>query len=408
VSVVEAPHSAFAYEAQTIDGQRFQGTLQAASAEEVQSRLAALQLRVLAVAPAPPEKRAGAELGADEFLIFNQQLAHLADAGLPVERGLRLIAIDLRSGKLARAARDVAAELERGAPLQTAFARHAAQFPPLYGRLVEAGASAGNLPGMLFSLGRHLELVGRLKRSLWRTLAYPLMVFAALSLVLLFISVFVIPHFENIYIGFRTTLPLLTIWMLAAARVYPWIFALGWSLVILTLAIDAVARAANTRGMPWIALLAHVPFLGVILRANLLARWIDALRLGIEAGLDLPRALALAAAASGDTPLEHDANLLAQRLGQGLPLSDFHTRRIPETVTAAIELATAAGSGSDLSSVLYSLSRMYEQQAEQRLRLMPSILTPILLILIAISVSLTIGSMLLPLVNLIKSVSGGD
>ena len=409
MSAVEATPTSFAYEAQTPDGQRFKGTLEAASSADAQSRLGALQLRVLAVAPAPPEKRRGGrELGADEFLIFNQQLAHLTDAGLPVERGLRLIALDLRSGKLARAARDVAEELERGTPLQTAFARHAAQFPPLYGRLVEAGASAGNLPGMLFSLGRHLELVGRLKRSLWRTLAYPLMVLAALSLVLLFISIYVLPQFENIYYGFRTTLPTLTVWMIAAAHIYPWVFAIGWGLVILVLTIDAISRAAGARGIPWVGLLAHVPLLGVILKANLLARWIDALRLGIESGLDLPRAMALAAAAADDAVLENDAALLAQRLTQGLPLSGFHTRRIPETVTAAIELATSAGSGADLPAVLFSLSQMYEQQAEHRLRLLPSILTPLFLIFIACGVGITIGSMFLPMIKLIQSVSSGD
>lgn len=404
-AVEEPPRTAYAYEAQTPDGQRFNGTLEAASAEEVQTRLGTLQLRVLAVTPMPPVKRRGPELGADEFLVFNQQLAHLTEAGLPVERGLRLIALDLKSGKLARAARDVATELESGVPLQEAFSRHASQFPPLYGKLVEAGASAGNLPGMLFSLGRHLELVGRLKRTLWRTLAYPIMVLAALSLVLLFIATFVLPHFEVIYNEFRTDLPALTLFMIQVAHIYPWVFAIGWGIVLAVLLGDAVARLAGTRGIPWINLLGQIPLLGGILKANLLARWIDALRLGIEAGLDLPHAMSLAAAATGDAALERDAILLTQRITQGQPLADFHARRIPATVTAAIELATAAGSGADLSSVLYSLGRMYEQQAEHRLRLMPSILTPLLLILIAACVSITILSMFLPLVKLIQSVS---
>jgi type IV pilus assembly protein PilC len=410
MSVVDSDRAAraFAYEAQSLTGERFNGTLEARSAEEVQERLSALQLRVLTIGPAEAPKVQKGALGADEFLIFNQQLAHLTEAGLPVEKGLRLIAIDLRSGRLARAAQDVAAELERGDTLQNAFARHAAQFPPLYGQLVEAGAAAGNLPGMLFNLGRHLELVGRLRRCLWRTLAYPVGVLAALSLVGLFVSIFVLPQFENIYSGFRVTLPWVTLAMMGIAHIYPWVFAFGWGLVLLITIGDVIARLVGSRGIPWLGILTYVPLLGAILKANLLARWLDALRLAIESGLDLPRALTLAANATSDAALIRDAALITQQLQAGHPLDGFATARVPATVTAAIELTSNTGSGPELPHIIYSLSHMYEQQAEHRLRILPSILTPLLLILIAGGVGTTIAAMFLPMVRLIQAVSGGE
>jgi type IV pilus assembly protein PilC len=409
MSAVEADptRQAFAYEAQTLNGERFQGTLEAASAAEAQARLGALQLRVLALGAAEPVKPRKGGLGADEFLIFNQQLAHLTEAGLPIEKGLRLIALDLKAGRLARAAQEVAGELEHGVPLQEAFARHATQFPPLYGKLVEAGATTGNLPGMLFNLGRHLELVSRLRRCLWRSLTYPAFVLAAVSLVFLFISLVVLPQFGQIFGDFRTTLPLLTMWIIALGHVYPWIFGIGWGLVILVAAGDAAARLLGTRGIPWIALLGYVPILGGILKANLLARWLDALRLGVESGLDLPRAMILAAEATGETALIRDAAAVADQVVRGLPLTGFATRRIPATVTAAVEMVSTTGSGLEFPQVIYSLSHMYEEQAEHRLRILPSILLPIYLIVIAGGVGLTITALFLPLVKLIQSVSGG-
>src|SRR5215475_11757857 len=92
----------FAYEAQTSLGHVFKGTLEAASPDEVQGRLSALQLKVIQVSQAEQAAPRSRAMGADEFVLFNQQLAHLTEAGLPVERGLRLIAIDLRSGRLAQ------------------------------------------------------------------------------------------------------------------------------------------------------------------------------------------------------------------------------------------------------------------------------------------------------------------
>lgn len=396
---------AFAYEAQTSLGQIFKGTLEAATPEEVHARLSELQLKVMQVSPAAQEAPKRRAMAADEFVLFNQQLAHLTEAGLPVERGLRLIALDLQSGKLAGAAEEVAAELERGVPLQEAFGRHASRFPPLYGRLVEAGVSAGNLPAMLFNLGKHLELVGRLRRALVRTLAYPLVILAALSGVLLFISLYVLPHFENIYSGFKITLPVLTSAMIGFAHIYPWIFCFAWGLVLLVLAADFGARQSGARGIPWIEGMLYVPILGRILKANLLARWIDSLRIGVEAGLDLPRAIHLASDVVHESHMTRDARHLADTISHGQPLLDYRGHALPATIAASIDLASQTG---DLPAALRSLSAMYEQQAEHRLQVLPSILTPLLLILIACTVSLTIAAMFLPLIKLIQSVSGGD
>ena len=256
-------------------------------------------------------------MGADDFLAFNQQLAFLTRAGLPVERGLRLIALDMRSGRLAKSTEAVAKELEAGVPLAEAFGRHAGKFPPLYGNLMEVGVATGNLPGMLFNLGRHLELMGRLRRELWRTVSYPLMVLGAVALILLFISLIVLPRFADMYREFSSDLPLLTLWLLAFGRVYPYVFAVGVGLIVLALVVRAILHVSGVRLHLAHAILLRTPFIGPGLKANLLARWIDAVRLGVEGGLDLPRAVGMAAEATGGRGLERDAKQLAGILARG-------------------------------------------------------------------------------------------
>src|SRR3954449_1308583 len=95
----------FAYQAQTYDGQPISGTIDAADLHDAARRLETLRLRVIRLdkthAPAP---RARA-LSEQDFTTFNQQLAQLTAAGMPIERGLRLVAEDMRSGRLAQAVR---------------------------------------------------------------------------------------------------------------------------------------------------------------------------------------------------------------------------------------------------------------------------------------------------------------
>ncbi len=395
----------FRYEAQTAAGDTRRGTLDATTPADANRQLTLLQLRVLSVEPTPATGRVRrAALGPDDFLIFNQQLAHLTASGLPIERGLRLIAADLHSGKLSDAARAVADELERGVPLEQAFAHHAGRFPSLYGRLIEAGAKAGNLPAMLFNLGHHLELVARLRQTLWPLLSYPIMVVIAMMLVLWFIATRLTPQFRVIFHDFRTSLPWLTDtvmdvgdWLPQILLVVVCIFA-AFALLILFLKLSGRSGLIADRLLIWI------PVIGPVLRASLLARWIDALRLGIEAGLDLPHAVDLASEATASHRLGVEGRQLVETLVSGKGANFFPGHLIPQTVPAAIELSSRAG---DLESTLATLTRMYQDQAEQRVRLVPVVFTPIALFLIAGTVTITVVAMFLPLVKLIQSVSGG-
>src|SRR5688500_7955170 len=131
------PIAPFAYQAQTPEGQPISGTIDALNAEQARRLLSGLRLRVLQIEPAaPPQPARPKPLKSEDFIAFNQQLAHLTKAGMPVEQGLRLIAQDMRGGRLAATVRELAAELERGTPLEQAFEKFEGRFPPLYSRLI--------------------------------------------------------------------------------------------------------------------------------------------------------------------------------------------------------------------------------------------------------------------------------
>src|SRR5437763_3453156 len=152
------PLASFAYLATTSEGEQVQGNIEAYDLQDASRRLAAMQLQVASLAPAGKAIRAK-PIGAADFIAFNQQLAQLTAAGLPIEQGLRLIAQDLRRGRMRSSIHNVVAELERGMPLSEAFERHQQNFPPLYSRLLDAGIRSGNLPAMLLNIGRHAAMV---------------------------------------------------------------------------------------------------------------------------------------------------------------------------------------------------------------------------------------------------------
>ncbi len=396
--------ASFAYEAQTEQGDTLSGTIDAGNAEHAASLLQSMRLHVLRMDPARSTPRPAALRGED-FASFNQQFSQLTAAGLPVEHGLRLIAQDMRSGGLAKTIRIVADELDRGTPLGDAFDRHREKFPPLYGRLVEAGVRSGNLSGMLLNLGRHLELVNRLRGMLWRAMAYPLVVLVSLSIVLIFLSVWIIPKFESLFADFGIRLPVITQLLLGTSS---WLPPLLIGIVVVMVGVILLWPLLRRSGRDQSVIEAVVlpaPLVGSVLRRNMIARWCDALRLGVEGGLDLPRAIALAGEAVGSKTLRRDGQLLITTLEQGRPLDDASRslEMIPTTVIATLEFSRAR---QDLPATLGALAEMYQHQAKVRLTLIPAILTPLLLILTALIIGVVILGLFAPLVVLIQAVSG--
>jgi type II secretory pathway component PulF len=387
----------FRYAAQTFDGKPLSGTIDATSIDDASERLHSLQLRIIQIdlEKKPPRAK---PLSKVDFAMFNQQLAHLTAAGLPVEKGLRLIVEDLNNGGLAQTVRSVAEELERGTPIGDAFTKHEKQFPPLYGVLVSAGVQTGNLPGVLLNLGRHLEVVARLRAALWRAAAYPITVFGALLLVLIFLGHTVLPQFQQLYSHWFAELPGLTRFLLAASRWTPLLIILfvvvfiGTPLLWMLLRALRWDRAAADLALP-------LPLVGPVLKRELIARWCDALRLGVQAGLDLPRTVQLAADIIGSPALARDTRVILKQLSNGQPLDQITARLsvLPTSVLAVLQMAIDR---SDVTSALDTLATMYQQQAELRIAAAQNVLTPLLVLIVGGIIALVVLGLFLPVVNL--------
>jgi type II secretory pathway component PulF len=110
---------------------------------------------------------------ADQVALFHSALAELCRSDVPLPQALRAVADDLGSGRLAAAVREMAADVDAGAPLGEAYADRAEAMPPLYVGLVEAGVAAGDLPGVLEEIAAHAASLAESAARVRRVLAYP-------------------------------------------------------------------------------------------------------------------------------------------------------------------------------------------------------------------------------------------
>ncbi|HXE55746.1 MAG TPA: type II secretion system F family protein, partial [Tepidisphaeraceae bacterium] len=263
---------------------------------------------------------------------------------------------------------------------------------------------SGDLSAVLLGLGRHMELVRRLREVLWRAVSYPLFVLIAMGFLLSFLGMVVSPRFQEVYAGLKMELPPITQAMFAVSRAAPVLLGLLLAVVILGPIVWRILQWLGYSNVVVERLVLPLPVVGPVLRANLAARWCDAVRLGAQAGFDLPAAIELAQDATRSGRLAQDGKAMIDALASGKPLTEATTRVLPATIPATIQFASEYH---DLVPTLQSLSEMYQRQADLRLNAIPEILTPLLVILMALLIGFVLIALLAPFGSLVDHSIGG-
>ncbi len=145
-----------------------------------------------------------------EFLIFNQELATLLKAGMPLVQSLDLLKQRVTSPVFRAVLDDIHEKVRSGSALSDAFAAQGDLFPRVYTASLLAGERSGNLDAVLRRYVEYAKIIATLKRKMVSALVYPA-ILIALALVLVSIIVLkVVPAFADFYAGFGAELPLAT------------------------------------------------------------------------------------------------------------------------------------------------------------------------------------------------------
>ncbi len=391
----------FDYTGQLESGAAFQGTLEAPSREAAEKLLHEMHVRVTALRAA---RRLAyvAPLSLDDFLFLNEQIAAMAQAGVPFERGLRELAADVGSRKLKRLLLDLADDLEAGTSIDDALERQKRRFPTNYAEVVRAGLQTGDLGGALYGLTAQLRLKSSFQRSLIEMTVYPLVVLVLMFCVLSFAMRQIVPPMAEVYLDFGAKLPTATSLLISAARSWPAI-EIGVGVVALVFAVFViiVRRTPALRE----AVVSSIPGIGRVYWASVLSRFAHTTALGAYSGTPLPELIAAGGAGSGSGRLAAAARRLAERLQSGMGLEDAarEESRIPALWVCAV--ATAAPRG-DLPSALQELARVYEEQAQHWASVVRIMLGPFLLAFVGLFLLFVVLSLFLPLISLVQCLSG--
>ena len=334
-----------------------------------------------------------------EFLVFNQGLATLLKAGMPLVQSLDILRQRVDNPLLKTVLDDVYDRVRAGSSLSEAFESHGTLFPGVYTASLLAGEKSGSLEGVIRRYVAYVKVISGVKRKTISALVYPAILLVLSCVVVGIIMLRVVPEFGAFYNQFGRDLPLSTRIIVSISN-----FAGTYFLVMLLGAIAAVVafvawlkQPGNRRRFDKWTL--SVPMLGPIAQMFATSQAARTLATLLGGGIPLVNAIDVSARSIGNQYMAHQLTTAAQQVREGRALASamMQSGAFPDVAVKMVEVGESTGA---LQEMLNSLSEFYDEEIETSLTRFITIVEPTLLVIMGIIIAALLLSLYMPLFNL--------
>jgi type IV pilus assembly protein PilC len=388
-------------------------TVEAAAASEARARLEREGFKVFAITPPKADgvsslnRMGGAgsrtRVKANDFLLFNQQLAALLRAGIPILQAISMLRRRATSVRLRVVLEEVEEAIRGGAALSQAFAAQGATFPRIYTASILAGERSGALDEVLSRYVTYMRRSVGLRRKIRGALAYPtFLLFASLGMVI-FLTVYVVPRMSDLFAGFGNDLPTPTKIVLAISG---WmtgnVFWFGPLVIVGSIAMIIWSRTPQGRLTIDSAML-KLPLVGRLLVQLSVAQAARSLATLLAGGITLVESWEIAAESITNLELRRRSSAILPLIREGRSFTESleTSKWMPELALDMVGIGERSGS---LREMLDEVATFYDAEAEVRLEQLTTTLEPAILVVMGGIVVLILLAIYMPI---IQSISNG-
>jgi type IV pilus assembly protein PilC len=417
----------FQYEALNSAGQEVKAEVEAPTKEEAVAKVRGLgyfptkvvekagkkRVAVQKGGPGPARRKAaGTGFGwvpTKRLTQFTRQLSTLQDAGLPILRSIKILEQQQKPGMLKNVLKQVTEDVEGGATLSEAMARHPKCFDRLYSNMVAAGEAGGVLDTILQRLADFLEKAQRLKRKVIGAMIYPIVVITIASAITLAIVIFLVPKFRDIFKDFDvTTLPRMTEILISISNWLTQGTPPGWLVILLSpilfIGIYKLIRQARIGRYIVDSIWIKVPVIGQIVSKSGIARFTRTLGTLISAGVPILEALKITKDTTGN---EVYASMLARvhdsiREGDTFANPLRASRCVDAIVVNMVDVGEETG---ELDKMLYKVADNYDDEVDTLVASLISLLEPVLVVVLGTIVGFIVIALYMPMIHLIQNLT---
>ena len=400
------PMQIFVWEGRDKRGTTMKGEQPSKNANLVRAELRRQGITPTVVKPKPKPLFGGAgkRVTPKEIAVFSRQLATMMKSGVPVVTSLEIIAGGQKNPRAKDLFTALRTDIEGGSSVYEALGRHPVQFDELYRNLVKAGESAGVLETVLDTIASYKENIESLKGKIKKALFYPATVIAVAILVSAILLIFVVPQFQQVFASFGADLPAFTKMIIGASDFmigYWWlvlgiVLGIGWTFVFFKKRSLAFSHFLDR-------MMLKLPVVGQILHNSAIARFARTLAVTFKAGVPLVEALDIVAGATGSTVYEKAVNRIRDDVAVGyqMNMAMKQVNLFPHMVIQMTAIGEEAGA---LDAMLFKVAEFYEEEVNNAVDSLSSLLEPLIMIIIGIVVGSMVVGMYLPIFKLAAAI----
>ncbi len=338
----------------------------------------------------------GGKVKSKELYLFSRQLVNLLKSRVPILRALELVGSQIKNDYFRGIVDGIRASVRGGRSFSDCLAEYPQIFSHLYVTMVKAGEEGGSLHVTLGDVAGYLQRQNELSSKVKTAMAYPLLMMMVGMGTVYFILTKVMPKIAGLFSNLNQSLPMATIIVMKVSKFlidWSWGIFVGLIVIIFSFRKWAQSNAGKT-SLSQIQL--GLPFFGQFILAVEMARFCQTLSLLLKSGVPIVRALKLSAPVVGNELIQNQLfkcqeELLAGRsLGQSLKEASL----IPEIVGHVVAIGEESGS---LETILNDLAENYDTETNETMKVMTTLLEPLMILVIGSLVGFIVIAMLLPI-----------
>jgi len=334
-----------------------------------------------------------------DVAVFTRQLATLLKAGIPLAEALGALADQADNPKLKMVLVEIRTKVNEGTSLADTLGAYPRLFPELYGSMVRSGEAAGNLDQVLARLAEYLEAQLALRSKVTGALTYPIIMMVIGSLVMALLLIVVVPTIASVFEDLGKTLP----WNTRLLIVVSTIAGSYWWLVIPTAILTWFVMRRWSRSKRGRSLLDRVKLrlwlLGPLIRFVAVARFARTLATMLLSGVPMLTALEISKRVLGNTLLEKVVEEARDAIREGESISAPLKRsgQFPSMMVHMIAVGERSG---QLETMLENVAGAYEREVDGKVARLTTVLSPVIIVTMAVVVGFIVFSILMPMLDL--------
>lgn len=337
-----------------------------------------------------------------EKAVFSRQLATMLAAGISLTKAISMLAAQAQKKHLKSVFLEIYKDLEEGFNLSNALARHPDVFDRLYISIVASGENTGKLDMVLEQLAKKLEADHNFISKVRGALYYPAFILVVMFLIGIYMLTSVVPKLASVFEQSGKELPISTNILLGIAG---FMQSYWWLVIFGGIALFIVGRfwiKSESGARWWDRFQIEMPGLRQMTENVAMARFSSVMQMLVEAGVPLLDALKIGATIMNNVIYEESVMIATQQVEKGVPLS-VQLSKDPAFPPLLSQMVSVGEETGELGKILGKVSDYYEENTEENIKIIGTLVEPVVLVVIGLAVAFLVFSILLPIYSIATS-----